>query len=530
MSSQTAALPVTSYDLVPYESFPYPQSHLDRLATMATLFGVEPPPIKTARVLELACASGGNIIPMACNFPQASFVGVDLSQRQLGQGRSLIEELRLRNINLHHMDLMNITRDFGQFDYIIAHGLFSWVPTSCQEKILEICSQNLSDNGVAYVSYNTYPGWHFRGMIRDMMIYHAGHLPKPEERSAQARALLDFLAKAVPQTGNAYGIMLRAELDLVRQVSDSYLLHDFLEEANDPIYFHNFVERAARWGLQYLADADFSTMLTSNFPGQVGDTLRRISSEIVRTEQYMDFLRNRLFRQTLLVKQNVAINRNLDYRSVLPFLISSPATPKNPKLDVNSNSPETFVLPNGIEIASPQPLGKSALHILSQKWPLSVPFNDLYSQSLARISPLSIEDKETHERQKQRLAADLLTAYAANAVVFRLEQSAFVTTVSERPRCSELLRIQARRKESLTNQLHERLAIDAFGQQLVQLLNGERDENALLDELQSLVRNGALVVQKDGKNVADSSELRDMLTVALRNSLLNMARFGLLVG
>jgi methyltransferase-like protein/SAM-dependent methyltransferase len=518
-----------TYDLVPYESVAFPQSHPDRIATVATLFGLTVPSVKSARVLELGCASGGNLIPAAYTLPDASFVGLDLSQRQIEQGQALLKELNLKNIKLINEDLMDVTKDFGQFDYIIAHGLFSWVPDTAQEQIFKICSENLSQQGVAYISYNTYPGWHFRGMIRDMMLYHAGALEDPSLRASQARALLDFLSQSVPTQDNAYGLMLRNELELISRQRDSYLLHDHMEEANQPAYFHEFMARAQQHGLQYLGESEFSSMLTSNLPKEVGETVRRISTEIVRTEQYMDFVRNRSFRQTLLCKQNLLINRSLDYQSVLPFLISSPATAQNPNLNILSDQPETFSLPSGIAITTPQPLTKAALQYLSEIWPQSVSFEELLGNAVSRLSPLAIQDRQTVDARKQLLGGDLLTAYASNAVVFRMERAPFETQISDRPKVSELARLQARSLDFVTNQLHESVPIDAFSKHLLQILNGRRDSQALLDELQTIVRQGKLVVQKDGKDITDNAALRLALQSVMVECLNKIAKAAVLI-
>jgi len=215
----------SSYDVVPYPSFPFPQSHPDRLATLATLFGMRPPPVKRCRVLELGCASGGNLIPMAVELQESTFVGIDLSIRQLAEGQAAIEALGLQNIQLMHMNILDVPADCGQFDYIIAHGVYSWVPPAVQDQILAICKQHLSPNGVGDVSYNTYPGWHFRGMIRDMMRYHAGQFPELRMRMEHARALLAFLAKSVPADHDVYGMLLKRELEWVSRTPDPYLFH-----------------------------------------------------------------------------------------------------------------------------------------------------------------------------------------------------------------------------------------------------------------------------------------------------------------
>ncbi|MEL6108772.1 MAG: class I SAM-dependent methyltransferase, partial [Planctomycetota bacterium] len=149
----------TSYDRVPYASWPYANSHPNRLSTIARLMGIEPPRLDQMRVLELGCASGGNLIPMAEMFPSATFVGIDASSRQIEQGVERIETLGLENIELRTADLETVESPPTPFDFIITHGVYSWVPPSVQKAILRISHDWLSPNGVAYISYNTNPGW-----------------------------------------------------------------------------------------------------------------------------------------------------------------------------------------------------------------------------------------------------------------------------------------------------------------------------------------------------------------------------------
>ena len=183
--------PIT-YDEVPYDSLPVPGSHPDRLSTVARLPGMDVPAVDVSRVLELGCAGGGNLIPMAIGLPRAQFTGVDLSPVQVADGETVIRALQLSNVKLVAASVMDIDESFGEFDYIIAHGIYSWVPNAVQEKILDICQRNLAPRGVAYVSYNTLPGWRTRGMIRDLMRYHALQFETAGERVPQARAMLEI--------------------------------------------------------------------------------------------------------------------------------------------------------------------------------------------------------------------------------------------------------------------------------------------------------------------------------------------------
>ncbi|MDX1655123.1 MAG: class I SAM-dependent methyltransferase [Candidatus Competibacteraceae bacterium] len=523
-----AERPQTSYDEVPYESWAFPQTHPDRLATLASLFGMDPPAIDHCRVLELGCASGGNLIPMALELPDSQFVGIDLSGRQIADGRAQVERLGLRNLDLRHLSITDVDQDLGQFDYIIAHGIYSWIPDAVQDKLLAICGQQLSSQGVAYVSYNTYPGWRMRGMIRDMMQYHARQF-ETSLRVPQARALLDFLSQNVPTENNAYGITLKGEVELLRQQPDHYLFHEHLEENNEPLYFYQFAERAAKHRLQYLAEADFSSMLASNFSPQVAETLRRVAPDIVRMEQYMDFLRNRTFRQTLLVRQEVRLQRDLNAHSVMAFQVASPARAVSAKPDIQGSQVEQFQAPNNATLNAGNPLTKAAMQVLSERWPQTLPFRRLRQAARTRLEPLQSPDLNA-QQDDWALGLDILQAYTAAIVELRIRPPVFTLTIGERPLASPWARLQAQRGPRVTSLRHETVGLDEFSRQLLQLLNGERDREALLAELNRLVEQGVLVANQDGKPVKDPQLVNQLLVRALDQALPNLARWALLLG
>src|SRR6185503_3732613 len=108
-----------------------------------------------------------------------------------------------------------------------------------------ICQQLLVPDGVGFVSYNTHPGWHLRGVVRHMLNYHVGRYPDDasERRIARARSLLNFLARAAPAKDRSYSILLQEQAELLQQHSDAYLFHEHLEEHNEPIWFLDFCER-----------------------------------------------------------------------------------------------------------------------------------------------------------------------------------------------------------------------------------------------------------------------------------------------
>jgi 2-polyprenyl-3-methyl-5-hydroxy-6-metoxy-1,4-benzoquinol methylase len=230
-----------TYDEVPYPGGTYRNTHPCHLAMVARMCGITPTPPRHCRVLELGCSMGANLIPMAQDLPQSEFVGIDLSSRQVKEGQAVIEELGLKNIELRHLSITDVDASFGKFDYIICHGVYSWVPPEVQKAILDIGSNHLTTNGVLYVSYNTSPGWHLRGVVREMMRYHVEGFETPRQKIAQARGLLDFLVKYAKSRSQAYPTLLKEEAQMLVGRLDSYIYHEHLELYNEPVYFHEFV-------------------------------------------------------------------------------------------------------------------------------------------------------------------------------------------------------------------------------------------------------------------------------------------------
>jgi methyltransferase-like protein/2-polyprenyl-3-methyl-5-hydroxy-6-metoxy-1,4-benzoquinol methylase len=520
----------TSYDEVPYESRPFAQTHPDRLATLGRLFSLSPVPITQCRVLELGCAGGGNLIPMAYQLPMSQFVGVDFSKRQVEMGRQVIQDLSLCNIRIEHANIMDVDQAWGVFDYIICHGVYSWVPDDAQEKILAISKENLAENGIAYVSYNAYPGWHMREMIRHMMLYHADQFEDTKERIEQARALMQFLESSVPTENNYYGQLLKNEFDLIKRSQDSYLFHEHLEDINVPIYFYQFMERAEKNGLQYLAEADFATMLTSGFSKQISETLNRISRRIINTEQYMDFLRNRTFRQTLLCNKGLPLKRNVGAEDVHGLLVASAATPEPELVDLGPDKKQVFQTGNGFKAETDYPLTKAALKILKDHWPRGVDFSDL-AQEATSCSRASYAIGDVEEQQSTIvLCQDLLQCYTGNVVEFHTWQADFVTEISKTPMVSKLAAYQANNGPLVVNQRHELIKLDPVSKALVKTLDGTRNHVELSEYLTKCAVEGALVLEENGRKITETKKIKDALEAAMEKALTTLASSALLMG
>jgi methyltransferase-like protein len=518
----------TSYDEIPYVSHPFPQSHPERLATIGRLFGMSPKPVTQCRVLELGCGNGGNLIPMAYSLPESEFIGVDLSKRHVEKGCEGICDLGLKNIRIEHASITEVDESWGSFDYIICHGVFSWVSTDVQEKILSISSKNLSPEGIAYISYNTYPGWHMRGMLRHMMLYHALQFKDSPSQIKQARALLDFLEQSVP-SDKPIGSLLKDEIKVIRESKDWYLFHEHMEEFNSPLYFHQFVERAEKHEMQYLGEAEFSTMMTSGFSREVADTLNRISRDIIRAEQYMDFLRNRLFRRTLLCHKEQPLERNLKNLERQDFLIASAATPSSEPVNLSPGVKQSFQTPSGANIETEFPVTKAAFLVLKEQWPKAIAMKALYENAIKKIREMSIVPTENDMDLYKILFSDLLHCYSLNVVELHTWQSDFINEILPYPKTSRLSQYLLRKWGFIVNQRHMPVHLDPISTRLIPLLDGTRNQDELMDDLMTSVNEGKLVLKKENIPLNEKGQLHRALREAMEKSFVNLSKAAMLV-
>jgi methyltransferase-like protein/2-polyprenyl-3-methyl-5-hydroxy-6-metoxy-1,4-benzoquinol methylase len=520
-----------SYDEVPYPSGPISSTHPDRLATLATLFGMTPPPVDRCRVLELGCADAGNLLGIAEGLPRSEFVGVDLSARHVEAGQAAVAELGLRNVTLLRQSILDVGPELGTFDFITCHGVYSWVPRPVQEKVLALCREQLAPNGVAYVSYNVYPGWHARGMVRAMMRYHTRTSSDPQTCAARARDLLAYLLEAVPEGQAVYRQLLKEELERIQACKDSYVFHEHLEEVNEPVYFHEFAGRAARHGLQYLAEADIRSMLARRFGPQVAAALDRLGEDLIGREQYLDFLNNRMFRQTLLCHREVPLRRDLSAEQVAAFHVASPARCVSPAPDVQSDRAEEFRAPSGVTASTGHAISKMAFIHLAEIWPRCATFDTLQATARARLGGDAsvVQDAASYARDTRLLAENLLQAFTAGVVELHVHPPPLVTEPGARPRSGALARRQARDGDRVTNTRQELVHLDPLSRHLLRALDGTRELPALTEFLADAVLEHNLVVERHGRRVTDPDRLRSILTQEVDANLRRLARSALLI-
>jgi SAM-dependent methyltransferase len=528
-------LPEVSYDAVPYESLAFFETHPDRLATLARLHGLDPAPVATARVLELGCAGGGNLVPMALAAPKGRFVGVDRSARQIEAARALAGRLGLTNIEFHAIGLEDLGRDAGPFDYVICHGLLSWLPPDLRAVCLEVIARSLAVGGVGLVSYNALPGWRGLGVIREFMAYHAGQGPDPVERVQRARQGLDTLLAGMPDPKTPFAQMLAREIPPLRGKADSYLLHDHMEEHNQAYYFHEFLAMARRAGLDYLTDARFHLTVEGQTDAIAHALDALAGPDRLRREQYLDFLRNRTFRRSLVVAAGSPVRepRASDLDDLRALAVGRP----------DSDGPDVF---------SPASIGFHALDNRDRRWavtgafakaalvelaaahPRSVPVPELRARALARLSntPAGAATGAVADPSPDAIGQVLLSSYRTNTVdLVSWEPEFAVGPSSARPTASPLALIQledgAKRVTSLR---HRVTSLTDFERLVLRQCDGRRERPEVLDHLVAAALDGTFPLNQNGQPITDVFQVRAILDRSLDPALQRLRDAALMVG
>jgi len=462
-------VPADRYDDVPYTDHAYAESHPDRLAVVARLSGWEPAPVDRARVLEIGCGRGGNLAPMAASLPRATLVGVDASARQVGDATRVIEGAGLTNVRVVHGAIEAARFDDASYDFIVCHGVFSWVPIATRRALLSGIARWLAPGGVAYVSANVAPGWYARLAARDWLRFATTSLGVASSADS-ARASLAWLGGAISPELRAY----RAEIEAVRarlaQTDPAYLVHEYLEPEHRPELVTTILAEAGFAGLRYLGDAIPQATAIELLPDDVA--ARVAGLDVAAAQQLVDFVQNTSFRRMLFVRDDAARERRwtspprLDARAVRRLGVASRLRPREPASAAARS--EVFEGPDGA-VALIDRGARAALHHLARAAPRAVSWADIARAAGAQ------GDAEA------ALATEIFDLWmSTGGIDLHAHEPAMTTIVSTRPVACPVARWRAAHGGPITNLWHQEVVLpEALLSSVLARLDGTRT----LDEL-----------------------------------------------
>ncbi len=404
----------TDYDRVDYGGSEQTLAAPNLIAGISRLLGVASASPSRARVLELGCGNGAHLLPLAWYWPDAQFVGIDLAHSPIAQGRERARALGLQNLRLEQGDLSTLSADtYGQFDYVIAHGLFSWVPTAVREATLALIGRSLTPMGVAYVSYNAYPGCRIRHLTRELLTYHLASEPYSIATAHKARAVLESVIALPAQERPPFLEHIETEARSVLEFGANFLFHDDLSPHNQAFYLHEFASMAGAAGLSYLGDPELGRLFEPEGQPALSQWLDSMSGgDWLRRQQYLDFAIGTRFRRSLLCRTQDDVKPGLAVDALQTLRFFSSYQP-DPGCNPADESVASFRNAAGRVVSSDAPVVKAILLMISHSPDHTIGVDDL--ARLAANAPLE---------QARVIAAQAFERLIRNGLIYPIAEAA----------------------------------------------------------------------------------------------------------
>jgi SAM-dependent methyltransferase len=363
----------TPYDEFPYRSFPIEWTAPERLALASLLHGGPRQRLDEYRVLELGCGDGTNLLPMAYYRPHATFVGIDSAHTRIAVANEKRSSLRLTNITFAATDFESTRRSLtGHFDYIIAHGVFSWVSAETRAALMELCAERLRPGGLLYLNYNARPGWNVRGLIRDFLLMQTAKIRDLRARTDRAREIAARMAEELAGGEHPYSRLLANEFRFVGETDPSHTAHEYLAEHNEAYTRGQFLELMVQYGLVYVADADFN-YTSGRLPEGLSSRLTRLDINADTIDQAADLVCYRQLHSPILTQRGFT-RRAPGVQEFSDLIIASCLVEREP----SSGEVWAFKHPSGYEVEARSRSIAALLRTLPSRWPQGLRLGDTF--------------------------------------------------------------------------------------------------------------------------------------------------------
>lgn len=511
-----------NYDTIPYESLPFAETHPQRLSLLGRFFGIATTDPDNCRFLELGSASGGNLIPMAWYNPRCEFVGIELEAKQVAAGQKIIDATGLQNIQLLQGDIAEIGHELGEFDFIVTHGVYSWIPDQVRAAMLQLYKKCLKPNGIGYISFNTRPGWHARSMIREMLMYHLRDTADPVDRLNRALTYIDMMVDVHSALDTAQSRYLLEEFRYMQTAHPSYVFHEFLEEYNQAFFFRDFVTDIGHHQLRFLCESQLGSMFASRY-GAKAEACVDNYPDITEQEQYLDYFSQRTLRQSLICHQQVTPDYDIDL-SILDTLACNSNLKPPARLDLRNNRPQSFVSASGKQYEITDPIARLMLQSIYQSYPDAVFLNQVLADVQQEFLTKTREQAPTENADWQ---TEIFSLFASDALQLVQSEVRFDRTIRDTPCAHELARSQVMSGQQPVSPWLETINLDTFARQLLVYLDGSRNLDMLAEQLLHDIINGQLVI--DDLTSLSKHKLQQQVTTNIRRLLTLFSQSGLLV-
>lgn len=470
----------SAYNSLPYNFHADIRTHPARIATLGHFYGMSPKPLEQSRILDIGCAEGANVLPIAENYPNCKIIAFDNAKKQIETANRIKGALGLTNIDFFQADIAKPDLGDEPFDYILAHGFLSWIPRHLHSCLFKCIKRYLAPQGIALVTFNTYPGWHSKWALRDFLLtYTDANKPLPE-RAKEAKHLIDKVLQQQHILGSAFINAHKATLEDIQKRPINYIAHDYLSTENIAYYFKDFMHFPREHGLQFLGDTELKRDITY----QENDSWRNFGIPYTQTledaHQRLDFFKNYPCRLTLLCHEGIQLCEHPKPSAITPVHLTSylrlPSSVESfsPEADLSFKSASHAVCPEAPEC-------KALLWALYKSFPKSMPASQLITEVHRLTAPVgSLISQEALLKHAQ----NIFVYYSLNQIELWTTPPHVVDTVSSKPTISRLNRYLAQNTtHSLINQHHIVVSMLPHERTLAAHLDGTHTQEALKAKL-----------------------------------------------
>ena len=447
------------YDTVSYDSGAVPDSHPARLGVIGRLHAVPTAPPDHCSVLELGCGDGMNLLPLAERFPDSQFLGVDFGSAHIAAAEAARGACDLENVRFVCADLLAFEPEPEAYNYVIGHGVYSWVRDEVKDRLLAICARALAPGGVAYVSYNTYPVWGLLGGLREFLLTETAREENPEAQITHARRVIGALKKSMAGQPGAYAELLRQSLSDMLGKQPAHLYHDDLAAVNDPSTFTAFTSHARSHGLQYLAEAHYATMIFAHVPEPMRAAISGLDLDFPRAQQFMDVMFQRWLRNSLLCSAGQPVQRTANPQVIRECAMGLRIRPVESRVNLGPGAPMRMAGANDLSLEFHEPAEKAMLAMLAQEAPARVPFPEVVNGANRLLQQVGLPPIES----SPDVCLELFRLFTLDALDMALIGDGQWLRTGQPAAPSALMRYQAWRGLQVANRWHEPIAITEEG-------------------------------------------------------------------
>jgi 2-polyprenyl-3-methyl-5-hydroxy-6-metoxy-1,4-benzoquinol methylase/methyltransferase-like protein len=503
-----------SYGQLNYLSFTYKQTHPNYLAALGHWHGLKPTNPFRCRILEIGCAGGGNLLPYAESHLDCQCVGIDLTKEHIDRAQEIAKRTGLYNVKFHHASITDFPDDALKFDYIICHGVFSWIPDFVQEAILSYIKRNLNENGLAYISYNTQPGWANLSKMRDMMRFFSRKIDKTADKVTETMSLLDQLIAVGKDSKNQHHQQLAHDAQSIKKHNHHYIAHEYFEICHQPLYIHEFGDMLEQHELHYLCDADVSSDSMERLPHDQRQWLQEQGLSDIEMAQYIDFFTNQRFRRSVICHRPQAdtpLAKSSEYLKHLYLKMNVSLSEGQARPFYPLNNEQVSFNANKVRFSTNHPLLTAFYLTLvdAQSKPLIGQEIILRTLKMPGLENISAQQKEKFE---QALCNEMQQGILRGIIALDSQCQLNSDKIPDFPNVGRLAHAQLQDQSWCIYPNGTVQHIKGFYRLLLPLLNGHNQLDEIVDKLTNSQNKQKLVIaDQNGKKITDPKIISDYL-------------------